>query len=181
MPGRPALNSGVSPGGSARAFRSPSRQGNALKSDQISGLFWGAIGLIAVLGALRLDLGNLGEPGPGLFAFSAGCFVCLLALVVFLRASLLGRGFQVSLSSLWEGVKWNRPVVVVLLMLGFILTLERLGFFLTSFLLLFVILKGVGKVSWKKGVLIPVSTLAISYLLFIFFLKVNLPKGPLGF
>jgi putative tricarboxylic transport membrane protein len=155
--------------------------GENLKPDQISGLFWGTIGLLAVFGSLSLGLGNLGEPGSGFFSFLAGGFVCLMAFIVVFRASFLGQGFQVKLSSLWEGTRWKRPIVVSLLVLGYIIAVERMGFLLTSFLLLFVILKVVEKLSWKKAILAPICTLAISYFLFIFFLKANLPKGILGF
>ena len=104
-----------------------------------------------------------------------------MALIVVLRASFLGHGYQPKLSSLWKGTRWKRPVVVTLLVLGYILTVERMGFLLTSFLLLFVILKAVENLSWKKAIFAPICTLAISYFLFIFFLKANLPKGILGF
>ena len=152
-----------------------------MKPDQISGLFWGAVGLLAIFGSLGLGLGNLGEPGSGFFSFTAGCFVCLMAFIVVLRASFLGHGYQAKLSSLWKGTRWKRPVVVTLLVLGYILAVERLGFLLTGFLLLFVILKAVENLSWKKAFFAPIFTLAISYFLFIFFLKANLPKGLLGF
>ena len=152
-----------------------------MKPDQISGLFWGTIGLLAVFGSLGLGLGSLGEPGSGFFSFTAGCFVVAMALITVLRASFQKKGFQGKISSLWQGARWKRPIVLTLLILGYIVLLERLGFFLTSFLLLFVILKMVEDLSWKKAVLAPLFTLAVSYFLFIFFLKANLPKGLWGF
>ena len=152
-----------------------------MKPDQISGLFWGTIGLLAIFGSLSLGLGNLSEPGPGFFAFTAGCFVCLMAFIVVLRASLLRHGYQAKLSSLWKGARWKRPIVVTLLIVGYIITVERIGFLPTSFLFLFVVLKVVENLSWKKAIFAPLCTLAVSYFLFIFFLKANLPKGILGF
>lgn len=152
-----------------------------MKPDQISGLFWGGIGLLAIFGSLSLGLGNLSEPGPGFFAFTAGGFVCLMALIVVFRSSFLGQGFQGGVSTLWKGARWRRPIVVALLILGYILAVERMGFLPTSFLFLFVILKAVENLSWKKAIFAPLCTLAVSYLLFIFFLKANLPKGMLGF
>ncbi len=152
-----------------------------MKSDQVSSLFWMAVGLIAVLGALRLGVGTLEEPASGFFAFSAGCFVCLLASIVFFRATFLRQGFLVSLPAIWQGSKWERPLVVILVMAVYILVLERIGFFLSSFLLIFVILKYVEKISWRRSILIPAATLAAAYFVFIFFLKASLPKGILGF
>ena len=71
--------------------------------------------------------------------------------------------------------------MVALLILGYILVVERMGFLLTGFLFLFVILKVVEKLSWEKAIFVPICTLSVSYFLFIFFLKANLPKGILGF
>jgi len=65
--------------------------------------------------------------------------------------------------------------------LGYILALERIGFLLSGFLLLFIILKGVENLSWRRAILIPFSTLGVSYLLFHFILKAVLPKGIFGF
>ena len=152
-----------------------------MKPDQISGLFWGTIGLLAIFGSLSLGLGNLSEPGSGFFAFTAGCFVCLMAFIVVFRASFLTQGFQAQISTLWKGARWKRPIVVALLILGYILVVERMGFLLTGFLFLFVILKVVEKLSWEKAIFVPICTLSVSYFLFIFFLKANLPKGILGF
>jgi len=152
-----------------------------LKPDQISGLFWGTIGLLAIFGSLSLGLGNLSEPGSGFFAFTAGCFVCLMAFIVVFRASFLTQGLQAQISTLWKGARWKRPIVVALLILGYILVVERIGFLLTGFLFLFVILKVVENLSWKKAIFVPICTLSVSYFLFIFFLKANLPKGILGF
>ena len=85
------------------------------------------------------------------------------------------------LSSLWEGVNWRRPLIITGLVLGFVVFLEKLGFILSSFLLLFILLKSVEKFSWSKAILIPVITMGCTYLIFDYFLKATLPKGFLGF
>jgi len=152
-----------------------------LKADRASSLCWLAVGGISIYGSIHLGLGTLGEPGSGFLSFLAGCFICLMALIIFLRALIRDRGLQVKTSLLWEGTNWRRPIAIGLLTLGYILALERIGFLLTSFLLLLVIFRGVEKLSWRKSLLIPVSTLGLSYLLFHIFLKAALPRGVLGF
>jgi putative tricarboxylic transport membrane protein len=77
-------------------------------------------------------------------------------------------------------VNWHRSLVISLITLGFILLLEGLGFFITSFLLLFLIFRYVERLSWGKAIIIPVLTLSITYLLFNVFLKSTLPKGIFG-
>jgi putative tricarboxylic transport membrane protein len=143
--------------------------------------FWLAFGLVSIYGSLVLGLGSLREPGSGFLSFLAGCFICFMAVLVLMESFLRKKEARARLSSLWAGVNWRRPLIISFLVLGFILFLERLGFFLSSFLLIFILLKTVEKFSWSKAVLIPVLTLGCTYLLFDVFLKGTLPKGFLGF
>ncbi len=152
-----------------------------MSAERVSVLFWLTVGLISIYGSIHLGLGTLREPGSGFLSFLAGCFICLMAMIVFFRSFLSGERFQVKISTLWEGLRWHRPITIALLTLGYILALERIGFLLSGFLLLFVVLKGVENLSWRKALLIPFSTLGVSYLLFHFILKATLPKGIFGF
>ena len=152
-----------------------------MKAGRLSGLFWLAGGLISIYGSFLLGLGTLREPGPGLFPFFAGCFVSLMATVDYFQSFLREWEIQDKLSALWKGLNWHRPLAISLLSLGYILALERIGFLLSSFLLLFTLFKGVEKLSWRKSILIPAITLGTIFLLINFLLKGTLPKGVLGF
>jgi putative tricarboxylic transport membrane protein len=152
-----------------------------MNAQRLGSLFWLAIGLISIYGSLLLGLGTLHEPGSGFLSFLAGCFMCIMAVVVLVQSFIQGDEVRAKLASLWEGVNWRRPLIITLLVLGFILFLEKLGFILSSFLLLFILLKSVEKFSWSKAILIPVLTMGCTYLIFDFFLKATLPKGFLGF
>ena len=152
-----------------------------MNAQRLGSLFWLAMGLISIYGSLLLGLGTMREPGSGFLSFLAGCFICFMAVVVLVQSFIQGEEFRAKLSSLWEGVNWRRPFIISFLILGFILVLEKLGFILSSFLLLFILLKWVENFSWAKAILIPVLTLGCTYLLFDFFLKATLPKGFLGF
>jgi hypothetical protein len=146
----------------------------------VSALFWLTVGLISIYGSFHLGFGTLREPGSGFLSFLAGCFICLMAIIVFFQ-SFSGERSHVKISTLWEGLRWHRPITIGFLTLGYILALERIGFLLCGFLLLFVLLKGVENLSWRKAILIPFLTLGVSYLLFHFILKATLPKGIFGF
>jgi putative tricarboxylic transport membrane protein len=152
-----------------------------LKADRISSMVWMAVGLLSIYGSFQLGLGTLGEPGSGFLSCLAGSFICLMALIVFLQSFLQGKGFQVKISALWQGVKWHRPAMVGLLLLAYILMLEWLGFLLTTFLILLAMVKGVEKLSWEKALLISISASAVCYLVFDKLLKAMLPRGILGF
>ena len=148
--------------------------------DLFAGLFFMGLGIGVTVGAIRLGLGKIVEPEPGFFPFLSGCFFALLALVVLLRSFVPGRGFQAKISSFWKGLNWHRPLAVGLLILVYILMLERAGFLLTSLILLFFMLRWVEKFSWWKALLISASASACTYLLFHTLLKATLPIGILG-
>ncbi len=152
-----------------------------MNAQRLGSLFWLAMGLISIYGSLLLGLGTMREPGSGFLSFLAGGFICFMAVVVLVQSFIQGEEVRAKLSSLWEGVNWRRPLIISFLILGFILVLEKLGFILSSFLLLFILFKWVENFSWAKAILIPVLTLGCTYLLFDFFLKATLPKGFLGF
>ena len=152
-----------------------------MNAQRLGSLFWLAMGLISIYGSLLLGLGSMREPGSGFLSFLAGCFICIMAVVVLVQSFIQREEVRTKLASLWEGVNWRRPMIITLLVLGFVLFLEKLGFILSSFLLLFILLKSVEKFSWSKAILIPVLTMGCTYLIFDFFLKATLPKGFLGF
>lgn len=152
-----------------------------MKADQVSPLFWLAFGLLSAYGSIKLGLGTFREPGSGLLAFLASIFICLMALVVLFQSLILKRGFLNELSTLWEGASWRRPLAIGVILIFYIFSLERVGFLLTSLIMLFIILKLVEKLSWIKTIAISLSISVGTFFLFNKILKATLPKGLFGF
>jgi len=152
-----------------------------MNADRVSSLVWLLLGLVAIYGSFQLGLGTMHEPGSGFLAFLAGVFIICVAAVIFLQSIIKFRGTPLNIKGLWAGSKWQRSLIIGVLTIGFILALEVLGFFVTSFLLLFCLFKAVERLSWGKAVLIPALTLTVTYVVFNIFLKSNLPRGIFGF
>jgi putative tricarboxylic transport membrane protein len=152
-----------------------------MNANRMGSLFWLAMGLISLYGSYYLGLGKMREPGSGFLPFLAGCFISLMAIIVLLQSFTPRKEARAKLAALWEGVNWRRSLIISLLILGFILALEKLGFILSSFMLMFILFRWVEKFSWSRAIFIPLVTLGCTYLLFDFFLKATLPKGILGF
>ena len=150
-----------------------------MNADRWSSLFWFALGAAGIYASARMGVGHIGEPGSGFVPLTASAFVCLMALLVFLQS--FERGQARSLSALWKGVYWRRSLAVGAITLAYILALETLGFFLIGFLLLVITMKGLEGLGWKKTLIISISTLAVSYVVFKVLLKATLPVGILGF
>jgi hypothetical protein len=104
-----------------------------------------------------------------------------MALLVFLQSFQSGQRLKHGLSALWKGVYWRRSLAVGVLTLAYILALETLGFSLSGFLLMAIIMRGLERLSWKQTLTISIVTLAVSYVVFKVFLKATLPTGILGF
>lgn len=151
-----------------------------MEADRLSGFFWLIFGFLCMYASTQLDLGSFREPGPGLFPFLAGCFFSLMALLLVICSFIPGRGEQNKVSSLWKGRSWRRPLTAGLLILLYILMLERIGFLLTSLITLCLMLRWVEKFSWWKAFLLSASASVCTYLLFHTLLKAPLPTGLIG-
>jgi len=104
-----------------------------------------------------------------------------MALIVFFQSFLKAKGFQAKITTLWEGVKWHRALTIGLLLLAYLLALERIGFLLTTLIILGIMFKGVENLPWWKTALLSASGSFVSFLIFDTLLKVTLPKGLFGF
>ena len=151
-----------------------------MSAERLGGSLGLAFGLAVMCGSLRLELGTLQAPGSGFLGFLAGTLVVLMAVIVLIQ-TFPGKGSQVNVSALWKNTKWWRPVTVALLVLAYVLVLETLGFLLTSTVFMLVMFKWVERFSWPKAVLVTVTVVACSYLLFHTLLKASFPRGVLGF
>lgn len=104
-----------------------------------------------------------------------------MALIVFFQSFFQGKGVQAKISTLWEGVQWRRPVFIGLLLAAYVLALERIGFLLTTFIILGIMFKGAQNFSWWKTTFLSALVSFCAFLLFDTLLKATLPKGIFGF
>jgi hypothetical protein len=78
--------------------------------------------------------------------------------------------------------KGRRDSVVALLALfGYIVLLEATGFVITTFIFLVVLFKIKERRRWVMPLILSFSTVGVSYLIFSVWLRLDFPRGPLGF
>ncbi len=154
-----------------------------MRLDLASGAFWLLFSIVAVLESYRLHLGSWQKPGSGFLPFVAACFLGVLSLILFLQS--LAAWKKTTQKEGWLPSKgWTKAAFVLLLLLGYALGLERLGFLMTTFLFLFLLLKSIEPQTWGKTILFSLLVSFLSYVLFQTWLKAQLPAGllpPLGF
>jgi putative tricarboxylic transport membrane protein len=78
-------------------------------------------------------------------------------------------------------MNWAKIALVLLSLLSYAFFLERLGFVLTTFVLLSFLLGWSERTNWARSLEVASATALVSYAIFELWLKIRLPKGIFGF
>lgn len=127
-----------------------------------------SVGVAAMMGAHQLSLGQLNNPGPGLWPFIVGVFLTVTAGVLFF------------VQDPSECEQWQRRALRIaagLASLGlFIVLFEMIGFLIPAFLMLALWLKTFGEEPWRLAVPLAVAGAVVMHFLFVVALGVPFPK-----
>lgn len=146
------------------------------KHDQISSAIFFVFGLLIVLYAPQYGLGTLGTPGSGLMPLFCGLVICWFSASVFVTATLRRSRKK---EAIWGKISYRKIIFTILVIVTYTLTLNWLGFLICSFLLMLILFRWVGNQSWLRTVVGAVLSSTISYLVFVTWLKCQLPGGIL--
>ena len=142
--------------------------------DRISGSVLFVVAILAWIEAIHLPFGSIRAPDAGFFpqALSALLFLVSIAILVHsFSRDLAAAEFS------WKS--WLVPLAAA----GFVcyaLILPSVGFVLSTIGIMLLVMRGLGRMPWKRALLIAVPTVLVSYFAFIK-LCVPLPQGPLPF
>lgn len=139
------------------------------------------IGVVFLVGSARLGLGTIWDPGPGLVPFMAACLLVVLSFGVILEDRLKKTGVGLSVQIFGGKKRRGMALMVVLSLFGYLLIMYVIGFKLSTLLLLIFLFKAPEKQSWKAVITAAFLTMACAYFVFNYFLKIEFPKGILGF
>jgi putative tricarboxylic transport membrane protein len=143
--------------------------------DRVAGAALALLAAFALWESRRLPLGTLGMPGPAYFPV----VLALLLLVVGVAVAVLGGGAARAAGIDWS--EWRHTVAIFAACAFCALALERLGYRVTIFLVCAFLL---GVIERKPVLATAVFAAGMSigtFLLFDTFLRVQLPRGSLGF
>jgi putative tricarboxylic transport membrane protein len=152
------------------------------KYDLSSSVVWMVTSAFFLRGAIGLGLGGLTDPGPGFFPFVVSLSLLSLSAVLFV-VTATGK----NLNNIPAALRWpeadgtKRILLTVSFLTLYVLTLDYLGFALTTFLFIFFLLRFVEPQTWLTVFLGACLTTGFSYMIFEVWLKGSLPTGFLGF
>ncbi|MEI9476895.1 MAG: tripartite tricarboxylate transporter TctB family protein [Deltaproteobacteria bacterium] len=133
------------------------------------------VGGIIIGMSLKLGFGTLKKPGTGLVPLWAGVIILISAIVLIIhrgRAKASGTFF-----SKQEIITYS---LMTLVFIGWIVTMPFLGYLLGTFLSAYSFSKVMRLPGWLKPFLLSLGTTLFCYLLFDFWLYIDLPRGILG-
>lgn len=129
----------------------------------------------------RIGLGSFNEPGPGFVAFASGISLVVIGVIMALSKSSTkhpSERDQAANRPRWALPKF-RLVYTILLLIGYGLVLQPLGYLVTTFLAMFGLFYDRGTNRFLSSVLASLLTVGLTYLVFESWLRVQLPRGIL--
>lgn len=146
-------------------------------SQMWGGLFWLAVGLFVAFEGRNLGLGTTNEPGSGFALFWIGIIMSVLSAAEVVRAISQG---SPSLASLWAGTRWQKVLLVTIMLLVFGFAFERIGFIICSLLLLLVLMFFIDPVRPRTAIIVAVLSTFVVWAVLTELLRIQMPAGLLA-
>jgi len=142
-------------------------------------LFWILFSLVTCVESYRLKLGTINTPGPGFFPFGAGFIMLLLSLAALFQS--IRKESDVEEKPPPEPFRWWNIVIILAVITAYAFFLEKVGFLITTFLFMCLLLKVVEPQTWKTAILGGLITAVAANLIFNVIFQAQIPSGVLGF
>lgn len=141
-----------------------------------------AVGLVYLAMALQMPRGSIAYPGPGFYPSAIGVFLVVCAAFCFCKAVIEARREQSAAAIPSHAEKGNTRATLQLLglLVVYVAALPHIGFLLAIPVFLLLSMRVFGYRHWARSVLITAVIVAIAWAVFIYWLKVPLPRGFLG-
>lgn len=143
-------------------------------SERVAYLAIAVVGVLAMVLSISYGLGTIKKPGPGLYPFAVGLLILPLDLLVFLSSlkhpqegqSLDKRGIVTFLSFVGACVFW-------------IVAMPYTGYPIVTLIAAFFLSKVMKLEGWVKPLILALGVAIFIYLLFDYWLYIDLPRGIL--
>jgi putative tricarboxylic transport membrane protein len=134
------------------------------------------LGFVITIVSLGYGFGSLAQPGPGLYTFLLGASLLIFSLIHIFspkkpkeREALFSNNHEIK-KFIWMGG----------IFIFWIIGMPYLGYAIISFVATFFISKVIELEGWLKPLILSLATSTFIYLLFDYFLYIDLPRGILG-
>ena len=144
-----------------------------------SSFFWLLFSVVMSLEAFRLPMGEMRDPGAGFFPLMVALATGLLAVIALFHAFREQKEVREAHSP--ERFRWWNLAVILAALIAYALTLETVGFLISTFWFMLLLQKVIDPQTWTKALLASSITAIVSELFFNVLLGAQIPTGILGF
>jgi hypothetical protein len=134
------------------------------------------LSIVIIIVSLRYGFGALRRPGPGLYPFFVGVFLILPFSMILLISGLKSKKSE----PLFDKYGVRKFLLMILTFILWIIAMPYLGYVLVTFAAAFAFCKIMKLEGWLKPLALSVGTALFIYLLFDYWLYIDLPRGILG-
>ena len=139
-------------------------------------LLFFAIGALVIFDSVRLGIGWADDgPRPGYFPFYIGLIMCASAVINVVRALMVPKSKNKTFVEIGQ-LKMVLTVLVPTTVYVFAVT--WVGIYASSAVFIAFFMRWLGKYAWWKVAVVSIGIVVAFFLIFEFWFKVPLPKGP---
>jgi putative tricarboxylic transport membrane protein len=149
----------------------------ALKFDYIASVLFLAVGVLFIIGSRQLESSSYGSAvGPDIFPLILGGALILLSIRLFYETFITKNQQETK-----EKLQYKPFLIIFAATLFYILTLETIGYVITTFLFLFVCFQTMERSKVILSLIISACFSGLVYVLYVEILKGTLPGWPIWF
>ncbi len=146
--------------------------------DRMSTIFWVGVAMAICVESIRLGIGSLSNPGPGLFPLGCGLVLGIVGLIAFGRTL---KNIGEAVRGLWNSeTQWGKMISIIVSLLVYAFLIDLTGFRLITLVWMGFICRGIGRMGWKTTIFTSVITTFFCYILFEHYLGIRFPRGIFG-
>ncbi len=153
------------------------------EQDTVMAVCWIILGFIISMWSATFPLGNWESLGPAIFPLGSGLILFFLGNILYFQARKRNerKPMESFVSVIPRGEGFSRVALALGGMLLSAALLDILGFLLTFFFLILILLRAIQPQKWRVDILYTLVFTLGAYMLFQILLKTELPVGFLGF
>jgi putative tricarboxylic transport membrane protein len=148
------------------------------RSDLAAAVFIAGLAALILFECRKLPFGTMRVPQTAFFPAVLAVLLLIFSLVLLAQRFLHTEAGRVPDQITEDG--WVRIGATLATMAVFAFVLERLGFLLSTFVLMILLLRAIESQSWLKVIGIALTTALAAYAIFGWLLGIPLPAGVLG-
>ncbi|HEX9265290.1 MAG TPA: tripartite tricarboxylate transporter TctB family protein [Candidatus Binatia bacterium] len=148
------------------------------RSDIAASVILIGLAVFVLFESRNLPFGSMRVPQTGFFPATLAILLLIFSVILLAQCFLNIETVRAADRIAEEG--WVRIGATLATMAGFAFALERLGFLLSTFVLMILLLRAIESQSWPKVVAIALATAVVAYAIFGWLLGIPLPVGALG-